>query len=160
MASSRSVSDSSRYIRSRAQYAARRLVLVKANLPKGTAKSCCCALKNNVPTDPCYSTRWPCKVHNPGGYWLSFCFGSTCGHPIRPGRFLRDRAPAWLLTALRQVRLSCRCVHSGRSSVRPFCAALAIASTLNSGHLGNQDHRAALQQSPPSGLNLAQLWCA
>ena len=34
--SSRSVSDSSRYIRSRAQYAARRLVLVKVDLPKGT----------------------------------------------------------------------------------------------------------------------------
>ena len=34
--SSRCVSDSSRYIRSRAQYAARRLVLVKDDLPKGT----------------------------------------------------------------------------------------------------------------------------
>ena len=33
---SRSVSDSSRYIRSRAQYAARRLVIVKVDLPKGT----------------------------------------------------------------------------------------------------------------------------
>eukprot|EP00964_Phaeocystis_antarctica_P017179 scaffold9478_cov63-Phaeocystis_antarctica.AAC.1 len=34
--SSRCVSDSSRYIRWRAQYAARRLVLVKVDLPKGT----------------------------------------------------------------------------------------------------------------------------
>ena len=33
---SRCVSDSSQYIRSRAQYAAKRLVLVKVNLPKGT----------------------------------------------------------------------------------------------------------------------------
>ena len=33
---SRCVSDSSQYIRSRAQYAAKRLVLVKVDLPKGT----------------------------------------------------------------------------------------------------------------------------
>ena len=74
--SSRSVSDSSRYIRSRAQYAARRLVLVKVDLPKGTGGLTGHAHASQS-HDGAARTGWD------GGGWRVAVFRSVCAHQVK-----------------------------------------------------------------------------